>query len=135
MTSDRVGDFITRIKNASAIGTREVRAPYSGHLAAIAKKLSALGFVGKVSAEAEGNDTGAKKELVVELLYAASGEPRIRGVKRLSKPGRRLYATHREAHRVAGGTGARILSTSKGILADAEARRDRSGGEALFEIW
>jgi small subunit ribosomal protein S8 len=134
MTSDRVGDFITRIKNASAIGKPEVRAPYSAHLTALAKKLSALGFVGKVSTESVGQSE-TKKALVVELLYAPSGEARIRGVKRLSKPGRRLYAAHTEAHRVAGGTGARILSTNRGILSDAEARRDRAGGEELFEIW
>ncbi|HVW82393.1 MAG TPA: 30S ribosomal protein S8 [Candidatus Paceibacterota bacterium] len=131
MTSDRVGDFITRLVNASAIGKRAVELPYAKHLEAIARKLSALGFVGSVSVQGE----APKKALAVELLYAPSGEPKIRGVKRLSKPGRRLYAPHTEAHRVAGGTGARLFSTSKGILADAEARRDRAGGEALFEIW
>jgi len=59
----------------------------------------------------------------------------LRGVKRVSKPGRRLYAPHTAAHRVKGGTGARILSSSFGIISDAEARQKRVGGEELFEIW
>ena len=134
MTSDRVGDFITRLTNAGAAGKREVVLPHSRHLESVARKLSALGFVGKVSTEAD-PAASAKKTLSVELLYSSLGEPKIRGVKRLSKPGRRLYAPHREVHRVAGGTGARIISSNRGILSDAEARRDRAGGETLFEIW
>jgi len=133
MTSDRVGDFIIRLKNAGAIGKKEVRLPYSNHIHAIARKLSALGFVGKVSTEAK--EEGQKKDLIVELVYTAHGEAKIRGVKRLSSPGRRLYAPAADAHRVAGGTGARIISTPNGILSDAEARRDHAGGETLFEIW
>jgi small subunit ribosomal protein S8 len=74
-------------------------------------------------------------ELVVTLSYDASGRPRIAGVRRLSKPGRRVYAKSTEAHRSALGGGIRIMTTPRGILTDSEARRDRAGGEVLFEIW
>ena len=129
MISDRVGDFIIRLQNAAMIGKRDVVCPRSGHLVAIAKKLGGLGFIEKVL-----DEVGARTFTVI-LAYDAKGKPRLRGVKRLSKPGRRLYASHEHAHRVKGGTGARILSSSTGIVSDTEARRSRVGGEELFEIW
>jgi len=131
MVSDRVGDFIIRLKNAGAIGAKTVALPHSGHLEAVAKKLHQLGFLADVSVEKK----DALKTLSVALAYDDRGMPVIRGVKRLSKPGRRLYAPAREAHTVKNGTGARILSTPKGVLSDAEARKLRAGGETLFEIW
>ncbi|HQU08255.1 MAG: 30S ribosomal protein S8 [Parcubacteria group bacterium 21-54-25] len=128
MVSDRVGDFIIRLKNASAVKRTEVAVPYSKQLEAIAKKLRELGFVGMVEKMDE-------RTLRVTLAYDTRGVSRIRNVRRLSKPGRRLYVSHRGVHTVAGGTGARILSTPQGVLSDAEARRARVGGESLFEIW
>jgi small subunit ribosomal protein S8 len=71
----------------------------------------------------------------VTLSYDAKGNHKIHDVKRLSKPGRRLYVGSQDAHTVKNGQGARILSTPKGILSDAEARKVRAGGETLFEIW
>lgn len=130
MVSDRVGDFIVRLQNAAMIGKREVTAPYSSHLSAIAKKLKELGFLSEVRVDGD-----EKKTLEVVLAYDERGAAKLRGVKRVSKPGRRLYAPHTEAHSVKGGTGARVLSTSAGILTDAEARKGRIGGENLFEIW
>lgn len=132
MVSDRVGDFIIRLQNAARIGKREVSMPYSAHLAAIAKKLKELGFVMLVTTNEE---KGVRKELVVTLAYDERDQARLRGVKRVSKPGRRLYAPHTAAHRVKGGTGARIISSPSGIISDAEARKNRVGGEELFEIW
>lgn len=134
MVTDRVGDFIVRLQNAARIGKSEVIMPYSGHLFAIAKKLKELGFIEKVDVSAKGEDD-VKKTFVSVLAYDEKGNPRIRGVKRISKPGRRLYASHTETHRVKGGTGARIISSSTGIVSDAEARKNRVGGEELFEIW
>jgi small subunit ribosomal protein S8 len=130
MVSDRVGDFIIRLKNAGYIGRETVSVPHSNHIEAIAKKLQQLGFVSEVA-------TGKKDHKTVEvtLAYFDNGDPKIRGVKRISKPGRRLYAPARDAHQVKNGQGARILSTPKGILSDAEARKNRAGGETLFEIW
>ncbi|MCI0597589.1 30S ribosomal protein S8 [Candidatus Parcubacteria bacterium] len=130
MVSDRVGDFIIRLKNAGAIGQSVVFVPHSNHLEEIAKKLKELGFVADVSI--------AKKEpktLEVTLAYDESGEHKIKGVDRVSKPGRRLYAPVRQAHSVKSGLGALILSTPKGILSDKEARRMRAGGETLFKVW
>lgn len=133
MVSDRIGDFIIRLKNAALIGAHEVVVPHSAHLLAISKKLKDLGFVSSVDVrEKEGS---AKKSLVLTLTYTAAGKSRLNGVKRISKPGRRLYTPYRAAHRVRGGVGARLLSTSAGVLSDAEARKAKVGGEELFEIW
>lgn len=134
MQTDRVGDFIVRLQNAARINAREVSTTYSAHVEAIARKLKQLGFLTSVEVkEKEGDEI--KKTLVVELSYATNGRARLRGVKRVSKPSRRLYAPYTTSHRVKGGTGARILSTSSGILSDAEARKAHVGGEELFEIW
>ncbi len=132
MINDRVGDFITRLTNAGAVRKETVVLPYSSHLEAIARKLKELGFVGAVSKEGE---EGKKRMLVVGLLYDERGNAKIRGVKRVSKPGRRLYVGHDEAYSVMGGTGARLISTPAGVLSDREARKNRAGGENLFEIW
>ena len=134
MVTDRVGDFIIRLQNAAMIGKREVSAPYSGHLLAIAKKLKELGFLSAVTTDVK-DEESVKKILEVTLAYDANDNAKLRGVKRISKPGRRLYASHATTHRVKGGTGARILSTPSGIISDAEARKSRVGGEELFEIW
>ncbi|MDO8407762.1 MAG: 30S ribosomal protein S8 [bacterium] len=135
MVSDRVGDFIIRLQNAAMVGKREVVTPRSGHVVAIAKKLRELGFIERVEdLPVQAGEAGARS-FTVTLAYDQAGTPRLRGVKRLSKPGRRLYAPASEAHRVKGGTGACILSSSGGIVSDTEARRTRVGGEALFEIW
>jgi small subunit ribosomal protein S8 len=128
MVSDRIGDFIIRLQNAARIGKEEVSAPYSSNLLAIAKKLKELGFL--TEAKADEN----VRMLSVTLAYDR-GQAKLRGVKRISKPGRRLYAPHTSAHSVKGGTGARILSSSYGIITDAEARHKRIGGEDLFKIW
>lgn len=130
MVTDRVGDFIIRLKNAGAIGNGSVRAPYSGHIEAIARKLKDLGFVEKVDVTKD-----FPKEVEVTLAYDEQGRHKIKGVKRISKPGRRLYVSSTEAHGVKNGLGARIISTPKGVLGDKEARKVRAGGEALFEIW
>ena len=130
MVSDRVGDFIIRLQNAAMVGKKEVVAPYSSHLEAIAKKLKQLGFVASVSVDGE-----PKKVLKVELALNERGRPVLQGVKRISKPGRRLYVSHKEAHSVKGGTGARIISTPGGVATDKEARSKRVGGENLFEVW
>jgi small subunit ribosomal protein S8 len=130
MITDRVGDFITRLNNAARAGKVEVSVPHSDHLEAIARKLKELGFLAEIQ---KTEDT--KKTLIVSLAYSEQGTPRIRGVKRMSSPGRRSYLSHKDAHRVKGGMGARLVSTPKGVLSDAEARKVRIGGEDLFQIW
>lgn len=129
MVSDRVGDFIIRLKNAAAIHREDVEAPYSKHIHAIAQKLRELGFLTTVG------QSSNKRILNVTIAYASDGSSVLRDVRRISKPGRRVYISHREAHVVAGGTGVRIISTPQGIVSDTQARKNRIGGEALFEIW
>ncbi len=130
MITDRIGDFIIRLKNAGAIGNQVVSVPHSKHLEEIARKLKELGFVESV--EMSKKDP---RSMEVTLSYDAKGNHKIHDVKRISKPGRRLYVPAREAHVVKNGFGARILSTPKGILSDKEARKVKAGGENLFEIW
>ena len=134
MVTDRVGDFIIRLQNAAVIGKKEVSVPYSSHLVAIAKKLKELGYLTHVEVKTKEGDE-VKKSFVATLTYDERGVPKLRGVKRISKPGRRLYAPYTTAHKVKGGTGARIISSPAGIISDAEARGNRTGGEDLFEIW
>src|SRR6266481_3610055 len=124
MVSDRVGDFIIRLKNAGAIGNTMVATPHSKHIEAIANKLKELGFVERVEVSKK-----IPAEIEVTLAYDARGNHKITDVKRISKPGRRMYVSSSEAHRVKNGMGARIISTPKGILTDAEARKVKAGGE------
>ena len=134
MVSDRVGDFIIRLQNAARIGKRDVSVPYSAHLLAIAGKLKELGFITHVEVKTKEDDE-VKKTFVATLAYDGRGISKLRGVKRVSKPGRRLYVPHTSAHSVKGGTGARIISSPAGIISDREVRKSHSGGEELFEIW
>ncbi len=134
MVTDRIGDFIIRLQNAAMVGKSEASVPYSVHVLAIAKKLKELGFIKSVEVK-EKKEGGVQKDIFVTLAYSERGEAKLRGVKRISKPGRRLYAPFTAAHKVRGGTGARILSSSAGIISDAEARKNHVGGEELFEIW
>lgn len=130
MVNDPVADFIIQLKNAGMVGKANVAVPYSKLKHAIADKLVAAGFI--TSAEQRGK--GVKQELVCELRYDA-GKHYIRGVQRISKPGRRLYAGVAEIHPVKFGHGKLILSTPAGILTDDEAREQNVGGEQLFKIW
>ena len=104
--------------------------PHSNHIEAIAFKLKELGYVAEVEVTKK-----TPKTIEVKLAYDARGTHRIQDVKRISKPGRRLYVPASGAHTVKNGLGARILSTPKGILSDSEARKVKVGGENLFEIW
>lgn len=130
MVSDPVGDFIVSLKNAGAIRKASVSVPYSAFKMAIAEKLKEAGFI----ADVEKKGKKVRKNLDVTLKYAA-GVHAIAGVKRISKPGRRMYKSSREITPVRYGYGALILSTPKGVLTDKEARKAKVGGEALFEIW
>ncbi len=134
MVTDRVGDFIIRLQNDATVGKKEVSAPYSLHLVAIAKKLKQLGFITEVNVEKK-EDEKVQRDFSVTLAYDEHGVAKLRGVKRISKPGRRLYTPFTAANKVKGGTGALILSSPAGIISDAEARKSRSGGEELFQIW
>ncbi len=127
---DTIGDFIIRLKNAGAVGHENVSLPHSKLKEAVARKLEAAGYLSGV--EVKGKD--AKKTLEVSLKYEA-GRHAISDVRRVSKPGRRLYAKVEEIYPVKFGKGHLILSTPKGILTDKEARAEKVGGEQLFKIW
>ncbi len=127
---DTIGDFIVRLKNAGAVGHKEVQMPHSKMKEAIANKLTEAGYLTSVTVD--GKDV--KKTLVVALKYD-NGQHAIVDVKRVSKPGRRLYAKVEEIYPVKFGKGHLILSTPKGILTDKEAREAKVGGEQLFKIW
>ena len=131
MVTDPVADLINRLKNAGAVKHAVVSLPYSTFKQAIADKLKDAGYVKAV----EKKGKKVKKTLDITLEYTAAGTPKINGVKRVSKPGRRMYKSVIEIRSVRYGSGALILSTPKGIKTDKEARKEKVGGEALFEIW
>ena len=131
MVTDSIGDFIIRLKNAAAVGKKEVVVPYSNLRHAVAETLRKEGYLESVAKQGK----KAKKLLEVELAYGKSGLPRLAGVKRISKPGRRVYESMRDLRPVKSGKGSLILSTPKGILTDRQARKERVGGETLFKIW
>ena len=130
MVSDTIGDFIIQLKNAGMVQKDRVSVPYSGLKHRIATKLAEKGYVASV--EIGGKDT--KRTLDVTLAYV-NGRHHISGVKRISKPGRRLYSKVADIYPVKFGKGNLILSTPAGILTDEEAREARVGGEQLFMIW
>ena len=131
MVGDTIGDFIIRLKNAGAVGKKTVSVPYSKLRHAVASKLVAAGYL--ESAEAKGK-TVQTNTLEITLKYK-DGAHRISGVKRVSKPGRRLYTKVADIYPVKFGKGHLIISTPAGILTNDEARAQNMGGEQLFIIW
>ncbi len=131
MVSDPVGDFIIRLTNAGAIKQPSVSVPFSAFKLAIAEKLKDAGYLSDV----EKKGKKIKKTLDIVLKYKSDGEPVINGVKRVSKPGRRMYKSVLDIIPVRYGKGALILSTPAGIMTGVEAKKAKVGGEALFEIW
>ncbi len=131
MVSDAIGDLIIQLKNAGMVGKAQVEVPYSKLRHAVADKLAAAGYVAEVK---EKKGKKAEKSLAITLAYEGKAH-RISGVKRISKPGRRLYTKVDSIHKVKFGRGHLILSTPKGILTNEEAKEARVGGEELFIIW
>lgn len=131
MVHDPVADFVNQIKNAGAVHKTVVAIPFSNLKAAIAEVLKAKGYI----KQSEKKGKKVKKTLEVTLAYESDGRPKIRGVRRISKPGRRMYKSVGEITPVKFGHGTLVLSTPKGILAGEDARKEKVGGEALFEIW
>ncbi|MDP3685750.1 MAG: 30S ribosomal protein S8 [bacterium] len=131
MITDPIANMLTSVRNAQAARKPFVRVPYSRLKKDIADVLRQAGYVGPVS---EATDD-SRKSLEVTLLYDAAGQPRIRGIKRVSKPGRRWYVRRREIPRVLSGLGVAVLSTPQGLLTDAEARKRGLGGEVICTVW
>ena len=131
MVVDPIADFINQLKNAGAAKKDVVSVPFSKFKYAVAHKLKEAGYVKGVSKR--GKKT--RKCVEVEILYTEGGSPKIHGVKRVSKPSRRVYERADTIQSVKYGRGALILSTPRGVLTDKEARKEKVGGEALFKIW
>ena len=129
--TDPVADFLTRLRNANSAYHESISLPYSKLKAGIAEILKAEGYVGSVKVE----DAEVGKNLVVDLKYGANRERAILGIKRVSKPGLRVYAKSNELPRVLGGLGIAILSTSSGLLTDRQAAKKGVGGEVIAYVW
>ena len=129
--TDPIADMLTRIRNANKMRHETVSIPTSKIKEEIAKILVKEGFV--VSYEIESGEV--QSNLVLTLKYTDSRERVIKGLKRISKPGLRVYAKVEELPRVLNGLGIALISTSKGIMTDKEARLNQVGGEVLAYVW
>jgi len=131
MTTDPIADMLTRIRNAQVVKKDSVTLENSKMKKAIANILLEEGYIASVEEVAE----GAFSNLVIKLKYGPKGEKVITGLKRISKPGLRIYAASEELPKVLGGLGIAIVSTSKGVMTDKNARKLGIGGEVLAYIW
>ena len=129
--TDPIGDFIIRIKNAGSTGKESVLVPFSKMKLAIAELLLAKGYIGAITEK----NKGKVKCLNVKLLYTENGSSVVSGVRRISKPSRRLYESAKNIKRFRRGFGMSVFSTPKGIMADVDAKKNNLGGEFLFNIW
>lgn len=131
MMTDPIGDMLTRIRNAGSARHARTTCPSSKQKLAVAKVLQDAGFLAGVSVEAkEGHPV-----MVIDLRYDDSGRAMIDGIRRVSKPGRRVYVGKEELPKVRRGLGVAVISTSKGILSDEQARAQQVGGEVVCEVW
>ena len=130
-TTDSIADMLTRIRNANSATKETVSMPSSKKLAEIARVIKEEGYV----SDYEVISKKPQDELVITLKYGAKKAKVIRGIRRISKPGLRIYAGKDELPRVLGGLGTAVVSTSKGVMTDRDARIAGVGGEVLAYIW
>ncbi len=129
--TDPISDFLTRLRNASKAGKDECVSPHSTMKESLATILKSEGFVRDF---ANATDAQGHKTLVVKMKYVDT-TPVITGIKRSSTPGRRIYTGYSEIPRVLNGLGIAIISTSKGLMKDQDARRNKLGGELVCTVW
>ena len=129
--NDPVSDFLTRLRNASKAGLAECVSPHSKLKESLALILKAEGYVSDVTV---GADARGHKTVVVKMKYVDNA-PALTNLTSVSTPGRRLYSRYTEIPRVLNGLGISILSTSKGLLKDQDARRQKLGGEIICKVW
>ncbi len=129
--TDPIADMLTRIRNANTVGHQSVEIPASKMKRSIADILTGEGFIGGYE-YIEDNKQGIIK---IEMKYGAGKERVIKGIKKISKPGLKVYAKADEVPSVLGGLGIAIISTSKGIISDKEARKQGVGGEVICYVW
>ena len=129
--TDPVADFLTRLRNANTAHHDSMSVPYSKLKASIAEILKSEGYIASFKVE----DAKVGKTMSIDLKYGPNRESSIAGIKRVSKPGLRVYAKSTELPKVLGGLGIAILSTSSGLLTDRQASKKGVGGEVLAYIW
>jgi len=131
MLTDPIGDMLTRIRNAGQARHRDVRCASSKLRLAVARVLQQEGFLGDVRVEAE----EGKALLVMEVRYGRDGQALIDGIRRISRPGRRVYVGAKDIPKVRNGLGVAVLSTSKGVVSGRAAQEASIGGELLCGVW
>ena len=128
--TDPIADMLTRIRNANTAKHNSVLIPFSKIKESIANILKNEGYI----SEFEVKEEGARKDILV-TLKTVDGEAVIKGLKRISQPGRRLYSSVEDLPKVLGGLGIAIVTTPKGVLTDKECRKQSVGGEVLCYVW
>lgn len=129
--TDPIADMLARIRNANVVRRHQVDIPGSHLKRAVANILREEGFIENV----QWMEDGVRRTLRLTLKYGGDRQRVITGLRRISRPGRRVYAGKTEIPRVLGGLGIAILSTSRGVMTDKRARREQVGGEVLCYIW
>ncbi len=131
--TDPIADMLTRIRNANIAMHDEVAMPSSKQKEALAKVLKSEGYIADFNAS--DNDAGVGRTLTITMKYSPERERVISGIRRVSKPGLRVYSKTTEIPRVLGGLGVAVLSTNRGLVTDREARKAKVGGEILCYVW
>ncbi len=129
--TDPIADMLTRIRNANTVNKETVSMPSSKKLVAIAQIMKDEGYI----TDFEVTEKAPQNELTITLKYGPKRTKVIRGLRRISKPGLRIYAGKNDLPRVVGGLGTAIISTSQGVITDRDARKAGIGGEVLAYIW
>ncbi len=132
--TDPIADMLTRLRNANQAYHDRVAMPYSKIKANIAEVLKAEGYIASWSVQ-EPPEGAVGKKLLVDLKFGPNRERSLAGIRRVSKPGLRVYARSTDLPRVLGGLGVAIISTSQGLLTDRQARKRNVGGEVLAWVW
>jgi small subunit ribosomal protein S8 len=133
MMTDPIADMLTRIRNAVRIERPQVEMPLSKVKRGLAEVLKREGYIWDWREEEE--EDAPAKQLTIQLKYGPNGERVIRHMRRVSKPGRRVYKPATALRPVLNGLGISIISTSRGVISDREARQRKLGGEVLCEVW
>ncbi len=131
--TDPIADMLTRIRNANTAMHDEVSMPSSNQKRALAEVLKREGYIASFAEESDGPGPG--RTLTIEMKYSPDRARVITGLRRVSKPGLRIYRKRSEIPRVQGGLGVAVVSTSRGLMSDREARKNRMGGEILCFVW
>jgi small subunit ribosomal protein S8 len=129
--TDPVADLLTRLRNANMSYKEEITIPSSSLKERIAEILAREGYLAETAVQGEGKD----RSITVRLKYGPNRERTITGLKRISRPGRRVFARRGEVPRVRGGLGIALLSTSQGLMTDRQAKKLGIGGEVLAYVW